>query len=260
MFNFDVLVNGTPVKRYYDRSGQIWIEGRKSTSFTLRVKNNSYGRILGIVSVDGLNVIDGKHVPIEDSRGYVVNSNSSVNIPGWKINQDEVREFYFTINGHNSYVRKIGADERNIGVIAAAVYKEAVYLSYTYTNNTTSDVNWDFTSPRYETRSLGFGEFGEDDTPYIQVFNMSSSVNQSSGYIRSEPISSKIEKVAVGSGARRDFKTHKTDFERGKLEGEVIIYYDTWEGLKRRGVLRDDREYRDRPRPFPNSPDYCPDV
>ena len=124
MFNFDVLVDGRPVKKYYDRSGNIWIEGRKGTAFTLKVKNHDYGRILGIISVDGLNVIDGKHVPIEDSRGYIINSRSSVNVPGWKINENEVREFYFTINGDNSYVRKIGADERNIGVIAAAVYKE----------------------------------------------------------------------------------------------------------------------------------------
>jgi len=135
MFNFDVLVDGRPVKRYYDRNGHIWIEGRKGTAFTLRVKNNFYNRILGIVSVDGLNVIDGKHVPKEDSRGYVINSYSSVNVPGWKINEDEVREFYFTINGENSYVRKIGADEKNIGVIAAAVYNEKIHW---YTTSTTT--------------------------------------------------------------------------------------------------------------------------
>ncbi len=246
MFNFDVLVDGRPVKRYYDRSGQIWIEGRKGTAFTLRVKNNSHGRVLGIVSVDGLNVIDAKHVPIEDSRGYIINSYSSINIPGWKISEDEVREFYFTINGHNSYVRKVGADERNIGVIAAAVYREKIYpiTSWTYT----------YSSPNI------------DDTP-AQVFSCSSNmnVNQDSGYISSGVTSPEMKtraidnSVSVGSGERMGFKTHSVDFERGVFEGEVIIRYDSWEGLKRRGVLREDEEYRERPQPFGNG-NFCPNV
>jgi hypothetical protein len=270
MFNFEVLVDGRPVKRYYDRSGQIWIEGRKGTQFTLRVKNNSHGRILGIVSVDGLNVVDGKHVPIEDSRGYVLNSYSSINIPGWKINQDEVREFYFTVNGRDSYVRKIGADERNIGVIAAAVYKEKQYpITYTYNlsgtsiDYSTNVGNWNVYDDGHVNELFTASDIPEPD---MQVFNMSADVSPRSGYIKSSSsrspkmdIRERDQSVSVGSGERAEFRTRKVDFDRGDFEGEVIIRYDTWEGLKRRGVLREDREYHDRPRPFPNG-QYCPDV
>lgn len=264
MFNFDVLVNGRPVRRYYDDSGKIWIEGRKGKAFTLKVKNNSHERILGIVSVDGLNVINGKHVPVEDSRGYVLNSYSSINIPGWKISKNEVREFYFTINSDNSYAKKIGADERNVGVIATAVYKEKVYppITYTYTTNTTTTPidyrGWDFSS--------GTSLRSEPVSIYSSM-NVSDS-NENSGYSGAEKQTSSVslskapvkrEKVSVGSGERQQFKTHTVDFERGVYEGEVLIYYDTWEGLKKRGVLRDDRDYRDNPQPF-GSGKFCPDI
>jgi len=291
MFNFDVLVDGRPVKKYFDRNGQIWIEGRKGTAFTLKVKNNDYGRILGIVSVDGLNVIDGKHTPLEESRGYVINSHSNINIPGWKVNKSEVREFYFTINGENSYVRKIGADDRNIGVIAAAVYKELVKWP-TYSTNYTSTV-WDG-----KMRMFDVGK--ENLTGSINVFNSSTPIgasmdyddnmsnNENSGYIKSasntylgktrgpkistsevdrsmgfgyedESSNKKVEKVSVGSGERVDFRTKTVDFERGNYEGQILIYYDTWEGLKDKGILRDDRDYRQRPEPF-GTGDFCPDV
>jgi hypothetical protein len=269
MFNFDVLVDGRPVKKYYDKSGSIWIEGRKGTAFTLKVKNNDYGRILGIVSVDGLNVIDGKHVPVEESRGYVINSHSNINIPGWKINKSEVREFYFTINGDNSYVRKIGADERNIGVIAAAVYKERVKATWTYTNNYAYG-NW----PTYDfsggTIKNPVNVYSSSTTSLGKMRSMN--VNPENGSIREQPVtmnwmdepdmenlSGKIENVSVGSGERVDFRTKTIDFERGDFEGEVLVYYDSWEGLKARGILRDDRNYRERPQPF-GTGKFCPDV
>ena len=273
MFNFDVLVNGRPVKKYFDRNGQIWIEGRKGTAFTLKVKNNDYGRVLGIVSVDGLNVIDGKHTPLEESRGYVLNSHSNINIPGWKVSDFEVKEFYFTLNGEDSYVRKIGADDRNIGVIAAAVYKELVkWPTYTTTYTTTGTCNsWD---GKIDMTNMGV----ENLSGTVNVFNASSvppvgsnlSTNENSGYLRSSgkvglggPCpTSKLElyeKVSVGSGERMVFRTNTVDFERGNYEGQILIYYDTWEGLKDKGVLKDNNNYRQRPEPF-GTGGFCPDI
>ncbi|MAH42112.1 hypothetical protein CL614_00030 [archaeon] len=266
MFNFDVLVGGRPVKTYRDQSGRIWIEGRKGTAFKLRVKNNDHRRILGIVSVDGLNVIDGKHLPPEDSRGYIINSYSNITIPGWKINQDEVREFYFTVDESESYVRKIGADERNIGVIAAAIYREK-QPDYNFTYTTTwipekkyPDAIW-YANSTTDNKIEPMGD--------VHVFNMSSEpdmsssvqVNESSGYVSSgRGLSAEPEKVSVGSGERREFRTHKSNFERGVFEGLVEVFYDTWEGLKRRGILREDENYRNFPKAFPNGNDvYCPD-
>ena len=68
------------------------------------------------------------------------------------------------------------------------------------------------------------------------------------------------EKVSVGSGKHADYRTHSVEFERDSLSHIITIYYDTWEGLKRRGILRDDKEYREYPKAFPSNGNYCPDV
>jgi len=72
--------------------------------------------------------------------------------------------------------------------------------------------------------------------------------------------SSEEEKVSVGSGKKVDFQTTKVTFERDKLEETIVIYYDTWKGLKDRGVVAEDENYRKGiPKPFP-SDRFCPDV
>jgi hypothetical protein len=246
MFNFDILVNERPVKRFFDSQGRIWIEARPGSSFSLKVSNNSYGRILAVVSVDGLNVIDGKHEDPWCAKGYIVNSFSNINIPGWKINSCNVREFYFTIDENQSYSRKIGADERNIGVIGAAIFTEKLYNQFNYTYSS-SDCNSFY-----------------PDTVFRDAVNSSKNLSGADYNVvkcscNESPYTDYSEKVSVGSGETKDFKTFKTNFERLNLYATMSIYYETWEGLKRKGILKEDEEYRNFPKPFPDGK-YCPNI
>lgn len=119
-YEVSILVNGKKVQEYI-KDGKIYIEGRKDTTYSIKIKNNSYGRMVAIPTVDGLSVIDGKEASY-NSTGYIVPGNDSVTIDGWRKNDNEVAQFYFS-SSNKSYAARMNKG-KNQGVIGVAVYKE----------------------------------------------------------------------------------------------------------------------------------------
>ena len=68
-FDINVLVNGNRCKLYYHQ-GKTFIEAKHGTEYELEIKNNTYGRVLALTSVDGLNVLNGTPAT-DDDPGYV---------------------------------------------------------------------------------------------------------------------------------------------------------------------------------------------
>lgn len=119
-YEIEVLVNGKPVKEYL-KDGKQYIEGRKDTEFTLRVRNNSSETIVAVPTIDGISVMDGQPADFL-SRGYIVNGNSSVTIDGWRTSLSEVAKFVFD-SKDEAYSEKLGRGG-NQGVIGLAVFKQ----------------------------------------------------------------------------------------------------------------------------------------
>lgn len=119
-YEFDVLVNGKPVKEYA-HEGKVFIEGKEGSSFSLRMKNNSGSRALFVPTVDGLSIMDGKEASF-DSRGYIVDAYSSVTIDGWRTSDSEVAQFFFSTPG-KSYAASKGK-KGSMGAIGCAVFQE----------------------------------------------------------------------------------------------------------------------------------------
>ena len=263
MYRLRVLVNGMPIPVYRDYvSGTDWIEARNGTRYEIEVRNDSHNRILSVVSVDGLNIIDGKHEDPLSAPGYIIHSHNNIKIPGWKISADDVKEFYFTPQGQ-SYSAKLGADLSNTGVIAVAIYKEKI--TWTYASSTT-----------YYPKSWPIPTIYPTIDPLVTPVNMnvtcdgsshSSSVLRSSlssdapvtAFAMSSDLSVPIQepKLGTGSGAVADFKTHTTSFGERQLETILTLYYGTKEELLRRGIKLQPEGL---PRPFPNGTGYCPNV
>ena len=104
-YEFEIVVNGKPLKEYYHES-KNYIEGKKNTEFSLRIKNNGSAKILAIPSVDVLSAMDGKKASF-DSSGYVISGYDSMTIDGWRTSDDEVAKFYFS-NPEDSYGKRKG--------------------------------------------------------------------------------------------------------------------------------------------------------
>lgn len=119
-FALEVRVHGRTV-REYQSNNEIWIEGRKGTDFTLRILNRTAGRVLAVVTVDGLSVMNGEEASY-DSGGYVLAPFGHIDIPGWRLDNDKVASFRFHKSG-KSYASQKGTP-RNIGVIGCGFFTE----------------------------------------------------------------------------------------------------------------------------------------
>jgi len=230
MYRMRILVNGNPIPIFDDyRNGKKWIEARKDSIFSIKIENSSYNRVLAVISVDGLNVINAKHEDPHNSTGYIINSNSSIVVPGWLIDQEKVREFVFTERG-TSYAKKIGADQSNIGVIGAAIFPE---------------------KPRYHLSTW-------NSQPTFS-YSFSNGYNYSNGAvpITATNFTEKLYRsdVSVGSGEYQNYNTEEVSFNRDKLETTLVIYYENKEKLIEMGILDNNS-----PQPFLTPTNYCPDV
>lgn len=127
--NVEVLVNGKPVKQL-GHDGRIFVEAKDGSEYEVKLKNDSYSRVLAVVSIDGINAISGEEAKENDEVGYVIDARSSYTLKGFRVSDDKVNQFVFS-KKEKSYAAKSEATEgstKNCGVIAVRFYAEKVKL------------------------------------------------------------------------------------------------------------------------------------
>jgi hypothetical protein len=116
------IVQGGHVLRQYNYNGQSYIEAPPAGDYQIRLTNQSPQRKLVVLSVDGVNVVDGETAGYE-GPGYVLAGWQTANIKGWRRTDAEVAAFAFNASSQ-SYANKTGRGTKNTGVIGIAVYDE----------------------------------------------------------------------------------------------------------------------------------------
>jgi hypothetical protein len=90
--------------------------------YTIVLRNNTSSRLEVVVSVDGLDVLDGREASF-DKRGYIVDPRSELEIDGFRQSVDAVAAFRFgSVRG--SYAGQKTGNTRNVGVIGVALFHE----------------------------------------------------------------------------------------------------------------------------------------
>lgn len=102
--------------------GQHWIEGAPGHRYSVRLTNTTGGRVLVVLSVDGVNAVTGETAHPSQS-GYVLGPWETTEINGWRKSLDDVAQFVFT-DLPDSYAARTGRPD-NVGVIGVAVFEEA---------------------------------------------------------------------------------------------------------------------------------------
>lgn len=271
-FELDVLVHGSPA-RTYKHNGRVFIEGKEGSEFSIKIKNNTSRRVLAVLTVDGLSAIDGKEAGFE-SGGYILEPWISSKIPGWRLDNKEVAKFEFG-TPPQSYVAKKGGDGNNLGIIGCAFFYEKEDLTqklldqiadlekyrpkehhhyYPYPHYPTYP-----TSPWWTYTTYGSGSQTFTVNAGISTMN---AVNCSSQafQMKSKDLDSVNARSSLGTkfGDKTTHKVSEEIFDRAtKNPAEVLtIYYDTREGLKRRGVDVDWMQPI-APSAFPKEAKYC---
>ena len=112
--------SSSPLATFASR-GRRYVLGQLGRRYRIRVVNPTAARVEAVVSVDGLDAIDGKAAAFS-KRGYVIQPFADVMIDGFRTSMDEVATFRFA-SVPDAYAAKKG-DDRNVGVIGVAIFRE----------------------------------------------------------------------------------------------------------------------------------------
>lgn len=105
----------------YFAGDTVYVLGNAGQRYTILIENMTSARFEAVVSVDGLDVINGR-AAATGSRGYILQSHGRIEVEGFRQNHDEVATFRFGSVG-DSYAAQTG-DARNVGVIGVALFAE----------------------------------------------------------------------------------------------------------------------------------------
>lgn len=119
--SMEVLVDGRPLGEMRTEM-RTYVKARKGRSYTIRLTNETGGRVAVALAVDGLNSIDATHTSARDAAKWVLAPYETTEIRGWQVDDRSARRFVFT-SEEKSYGAWLG-DSRNLGVISAVFFAE----------------------------------------------------------------------------------------------------------------------------------------
>ncbi|WP_066269626.1 hypothetical protein [Hydrogenophaga palleronii] len=250
----------------YRHQGDHWVAGRPGARYAVSLRNASAGRVLGVVSVDGVNVISGDTAAWHQT-GYVLSPWQQHAITGWRKSDNEVAAFHFTASSA-SYAERTGRPA-HVGVIGVALFREKPLPP------PPPPVSHPWPSPQEQSRSsipspapAGAPADATADTQASSANNRaeaqrerSQAAAESLGARRMAP-TMPAPRLGTGHGAREDAPITRTRFDRrSERPDELIrIRYDSHENLVAMGIIPT-QAVPQRPNPFPGDvpPRYAPD-
>lgn len=220
--------------------GRLFVAGRPGARYSLRVANNTPGRVLAVMSVDGVNILTGQTAGY-GQRGYVFGPYETYDVSGWRKSDSQVAAFTFAPLSR-SYAARTGRPN-DVGVIGVAVFEERVYAPPPLAVSP---------APADEAAAEGLIVQGAPAAPPSDA--------------RSAPSAQAArpsERLGTGHGRREWSQVTTVPFEGATSYPRFVqqIEYDSYENLVARGVIP---RYRRRPtpphpQPFPQDNGYVPD-
>ncbi len=225
--------------------GSAWVAGRPGDRYAVRLTNRSGGRVLVVLSVDGVNAVSGENAAVGQT-GYVLAPYQTADITGWRKSYAEAAAFYFTALP-DSYAARTGRPD-NVGVIGAAVFRERVPEPPLG--------SWFSPAPPLAKEGAAGGRMeAERQAPAAAAANDAAAPAEKSTARRSQPEMAQRDdrKLGTGHGEREYSPTTQTQFERASSSPAEIVQvrYDSVQNLIAAGVIP-------RPRPIPRQPDAFP--
>lgn len=254
------VINRTTGERLqvYRHGGRMYVEGKAGERYAVELRNRTGGRILTVLSVDGVNAVTGQTAAAHQS-GYVLGAWGRAEIAGWRKDMRDVAAFYFTALP-DAYAARTGRPD-NVGVIGVAVYQEyveppralleapALAKSEAAGRRSAGDATGRQSAADSADRLSAGGTAGAAAAPPAAAPAPSERAAQRNKMAE--------EKLGTGHGERIHAPTHSTEFRRASsTPGEAIaIYYDSRQNLIAMGIIP---RYAKLPQPFPNG-GFVPD-
>ena len=102
-------------------AGDRWfVVGEKGRRYSIFVRNRNDFEVEVVLSVDGLDVVDGRAASFR-KRGYIVRPYGTLSVDGFRQSTASVAAFRFS-SVRDSYANRKHGDTRDVGVIGLAVF------------------------------------------------------------------------------------------------------------------------------------------
>ncbi len=121
-YTIDLISESGSSLETYNHRGRFYVNGQSGERYSIRVNNPTDRRVEAVISVDGLDVIDGETADFRNKRGYVVPAHGSLVIDGFRVSTQAVAAFRFSSVAASYAGRKGKA--RNVGVVGVALFAE----------------------------------------------------------------------------------------------------------------------------------------
>lgn len=262
------------VLRTYAHDGKLYVAGEPGARYGLRVRNQTSGRVMVVMSVDGVNIVTGETANF-NQNGYVLEPGISYDLDGWRKSRTEIAAFEFAPQDQ-SYAARTGRPA-DVGVIGMAVFRERrVFRPLVYGAPPVQSYR------RAEGRDRGASAAGALAVPAppppasaaspsakasplggFESRSADAARDQARAYADIYPPAPREEKLGTAHGAREWSYSDLTDFVRATRYPQSVrrIEYDTWANLAAAGVIGPSSYGWRGPRPFPANPEpgFVPD-
>ncbi|MBW8830069.1 MAG: hypothetical protein JF606_11645 [Burkholderiales bacterium] len=230
----------------YYKDRQQYVAGQPGHRYSVRVINQTAGRVLAVMSVDGVNVVTGQTAS-SSQAGYVYQPWQSYEISGWRKSESEVAAFEFSALSQ-SYAARTGRPA-DVGVIGVAVFAERAPIPadrMPMDNEQERRNDGRFSAPLQQpTPAPAAAESSLSDASSGQ------SANQPAAKAARDAFATRRERLGTAHGAREYSYSSHTTFERSNTSPMQIISirYDSVDNLVAMGVIP--RHRSTTPDPFP---------
>jgi hypothetical protein len=239
----ELVDEGAQALPAFDQAGRRYVLGQMGQRYQVRIVNPTASRVEAVVSVDGLDAVDGRAANL-NKRGYIVAPFGEVTIDGFRTSLDTVAAFRFS-SVRDSYAARTH-HARNVGVVGVAFFGEPPPPVV-----------------HYEARPLGRA----GPTPPSEDAEQSPpSPSPATAPSKSASGATAATRPGLGTqfGETRESRVVETSFVRATVSPMAIseLRYDDRDGLLSRGIqidppVRDPRdaenELRDTAQAFPQS-------
>jgi hypothetical protein len=103
-------------------NGRNYAVGETGRRYQIVVRNNGENRVEAVLSVDGLDVMDGRRASFKKG-GYILRPHERLVVDGFRQSMDKVAAFRFG-SVRESYAHEKHHNSSNVGVIGIAVFDE----------------------------------------------------------------------------------------------------------------------------------------
>jgi hypothetical protein len=233
--------------RVWRHAGRLHVAGRPGARYSLRISNHTPGRVLVVMSVDGVNILTGETAGY-GQRGYVFGPYETYDVSGWRKSDTEVAAFTFA-SLSRSYAARTGRPD-DVGVIGVAAFTERAVPPRAV-------------APPVAAQSRAPGALDSVDERVVRATPAPPTAPPAAA--RAAPAAEAVqrsERLGTGHGAREWSAVRTVAFERATASPQFIqrIEYDAYDNLIASGVIPRPRPAPPRPQPFPSSPyGYAPD-